>query len=121
MVPIFELAISDAAVRLALGNNPTRFYTFGEAQQNVRTPYAVWQLVSGLPENKLAGTPDEDTFSVQIDSYADTAAQARTSAVALRGALEPHGYVVSYNGETRETDTRLFRYSFSMDLMVGRI
>lgn len=120
MLPLFEIASQSAAVRVLLGEKPVRFFPFGEAPQNVRTPYGVWQLVSGVPENKLAGEPDEDTYTVQIDAYADSGAQARAVGAALRDSLESSGYVVSYNGEGKETDTRLFRFSFSMDLMVDR-
>lgn len=121
MVPLFEIASQSAAVRALLGERPVRFFPFGEAPQNVRTPYGVWQLVSGVPENKLAGAPEEDTYTVQIDAYADSGAQARAVGVALRDSLESSGYVASYNGEGKETDTRLFRFSFSMDLMADRI
>jgi hypothetical protein len=97
-----------------------RFYGFGEAPEKVEKPYAVWQMVGGFPENKLAGIPDEDSFTTQIDAYATKEETARLIAEAIRDALEPHGYVTSYNFEGRDPDTRLCRYSLTMEFMMPR-
>lgn len=117
---VFGMAVGSSAVLTLLGVTPTRFYMFGEADQNTVTPYAVWQLVYGTPENKLAGVPGEDTFGIQVDAYAKTASEARDVATALRDALEPNGYVVGWNGEGREPETRLFRFSFTIEFMAPR-
>lgn len=118
--PVFATAAADPAVQSALGSNPTRLYPFGEAPQGVAKPYAVWQTVSGNPENYLAGRPDSDTFRAQIDVYADTATAARNAAKALVRALELSGYVVSFNGESRESDTNLYRFSFDWEHITPR-
>jgi hypothetical protein len=80
----------------------------------------VWQLVGGSPENLLAGIPNMDATRVQVDVYADKPSKARVIAIALRDAFEPHGYVTAYNFEIREPDTRLFRFSFSVEFMTPR-
>jgi hypothetical protein len=119
-IPIFQLVTASPEAVALLGANPTRFYPFGEADQRTLKPYAVWQQVSGEPLNKLAGVPDHDAYAVQVDVYADTGAVAREVAMALRDALEPDGYISSWNGESREPDTRLFRFSFAVEFMMAR-
>lgn len=118
--PIFDLVAASAAATALLGSNPTRFFLFGEASQGTAKPYAVWQTVYGNPENKLAGIPGEDRWGIQVDAYADTAASARNVAKALRDALEPEAYVTAWNGEFREPDTKLYRYSFTVEFMTAR-
>lgn len=118
--PIFALAAASSAVTGLLGTDPVRFYLFGEAKQNTPKPYAVWQTVYGRPENFLSGTPDMDIWGVQVDAYGSSASEARNVARALRDAFETSAYVVGWNGEFREPDTRLYRYSFTVEFMTGR-
>lgn len=117
--PLFRVAAAAPGV-VAVFGNPVRVYPFGDADEKTPLPYAVWQVISGSPENYLAGRPDIDGFSTQIDVYAETASEARTSAKALRDALEPVAYVTGYNGETRDPDTRNFRYSFDVAWLTPR-
>lgn len=118
---VFQLAKDDAAVRALLASGAKlRFYGFGEAPEGATQPYAIWQLVGGFPENRLAGVPGMDTFIIQIDAYATREDDAREVAVTLRTALEPHGYLTGYNFEGREPNTRLFRVSFTMEFMESR-
>lgn len=118
---IFAYAAGSSAVTALLGSAPVRFFEFGEAEeQKPATPYAVWQTVYGTPENLLNETPRADSWGVQVDSYAKTSSQARAVAKALRDAVEPHGYVVSWNGESHELDTRLYRYSFTVEFLDAR-
>lgn len=116
---LYALVKASEQVKDLLGD-PPRFYVFGEADQNTKRPYAVQQMAYGAPENKLAGVPDEDTHGIQIDVYALTAAEARAIGVALRDAIEPAAYIVSWQGESREPDTKLYRFSFVVELMTAR-
>lgn len=118
--PIFEVVAADSDVQTNLGVSPTRFYPFGEAPQGVSTPYAVWQFVTGSPENYLNQVPDLDSMSIQVDVFADTASDARDVAQALRDAIEPHAHIISWRGEQREEDTRSYRVSFDVDWLVSR-
>jgi hypothetical protein len=118
--PIFALVAAAPAATALLGTSPVRFFLFGEAPQTVTKPYAVWQTVYGSPENKLDGAPDNDRWGVQVDVYADSASGARAVAEAIRDAVEPEAYVVSWNGEFREPDTRLYRYSFTTEFLTPR-
>lgn len=118
--PIFKYAAASDQVKAILGQNPTRIYMFGQAPQNVAYPYAVWQVSSGSPENYITNTPDIDLFGIQVDVYAKEAIQARNCAVALRDALEPYAHIVSWRGETRDTETASYRSSFDVDWWVNR-
>jgi len=118
--PIFEVVSADSDVQTNLGVSPTRFYPFGEAPTGVDKPYAVWQFVTGIPENYINEIPDTDTMSIQVDVFADTALQVRDVAQALRDAVEPHAHVVSWRGESRDPDTRNYRISFDVDWIVSR-
>jgi hypothetical protein len=118
--PIFQVCAADLAVTALLGTGPTRLFPFGEAPRGVTLPYATWQTIGGLPENYLAGAPDLDSFSLQIDIYASTATEARNAAKALRDAIEPVAYVTRWGGESRDPQTRHYRYSFDVDWHVQR-
>lgn len=118
--PIFEVCSADSSVTALLGTNPTRLWPFGEADYTPALPYAVWQIVTGAPQNYLGAVPDIDTFGIQVDVYAETASAARAAALALRSAIEPTAHVTAYLGEFRDTITRTYRYAFSVDWFVKR-
>lgn len=118
--PIFQVATADPGVTTLLGTNPTRLYLFGLAPDNPVGTYCVWQIVSGSPDNYLAGRPDVESHALQIDVYAATAAEARAAGQALEYAVELSASVASYNGENRDTETGRYRYSFSVDWIVRR-
>jgi hypothetical protein len=128
--PIFSIAAADNSVKALLGSgadgDPVRFWPFGEAPRDANgrrahgTPYAVWQIVTGSPQNYLDKTPDMDGYGVQIDSYAESVSAAREVAQALRDCLEPHAYVTAWNGELRDFPTGLFRWTFTMAFLTQR-
>lgn len=125
--PIFALAAADVDVQALLGVNPVRFWAFADAPRDENgniahgTPYAVWQIISGSPENYIDTLPDMDRYGVQVDCYSQDIADARGIARALRDALEPHAYVSSWNGEWRDFPTGLYRVTFSMDFLTPRV
>lgn len=118
--PIFAVCAADPAVTDLLGLGPTRLYPFGEAPEGVSKPYAVWQLITGSPENYLAGRPDLDGFTLQVDVYAVTAAAARSVTEAISHAIELQAYVTRWGGETKDAETKLYRSSFDIDWLVPR-
>lgn len=124
--PIARVVADSAAVKAVLGTNPVRFWSFGEAPRNADgtpatgTPYAVWQTVYGTPDNMLACVPSSDSWGTQVDVYAGTPQQARSVAKVLRDAFEPEAYVVSWNGESIDDPTRLYRYSFTVEWLTDR-
>jgi len=118
--PIFAVCAADAGVTALLGAGPTRLYPFGDAPEGVVKPYAVWQLVTGSPENYLAGRPDMDGYTLQVDVYAATAVAARAVTTAISHAIELSAYVTRWGGETKDTETKLYRSSFDIDWLVPR-
>lgn len=118
--PMFTTCAASSEVLAVLGSDPVRLFGAGRAPQNVAEPYAVWQVIAGSPENYLGDTPDMDSYTLQVDCYAQTAAEARGVAEALRNAIEPVAYVVAWRGESREPETQLYRYSFDVDWFVAR-
>mgnify|MGYP003393032592 CR=1 FL=1 len=123
MYPAIFPAVRDNAACVALlksGTGPIRFYQFGHADQNTPRPYAVWQRVGGFPENYLGETPDIDVYSLQVDVYAGSADSARTVASALRDAIEPVAHITAWLGESLDTATKSWRFSFQCDFWTPR-
>lgn len=112
--PIFTLCSADPGVTALLGVSPVRVFMFGMAPQNVQKPYAVWQVVSGAPENYLAGRPDTEQHIIQIDVYADSASQSRSALAAIERAIELQSYVTRYGGEDRDSETLSYRSSMDV-------
>lgn len=121
--PVYAVCNASAAVQAELGA-PARLYAFGEAEGvhggPPAKPYAVWQVITGAPENYLDQVPDADQWGLQIDVYADTAYAAREAATALRNAIEPVAYVTAWRGESRDPQTRNYRCSFDVDWISDR-
>ncbi|PMV79619.1 MULTISPECIES: DUF3168 domain-containing protein [unclassified Pseudomonas] len=118
--PIFQVAAADPAVTALLGTNPTRLYLFGIAPDTPVGTYCVWQVINGSPENFLAGRPDTEAYGLQIDVYASTASAARAAGHAIEYAVELAATITNYNGETKDAETGLYRYSFDVDWIVRR-
>ncbi|MDZ3990375.1 DUF3168 domain-containing protein [Pseudomonas sp. Teo4] len=119
--PIFEVCSQDAGVTALLGAGADlRLYSFGEAPDGVVKPYAVWQLVNGTPENYLAGRPDADGFTLQVDVYGATDTSSRQVREAIRDAIELRAYVTRWGGESRDPTTNNYRTSFDVDWIVRR-
>lgn len=113
--PIFSICAAEPGVTSILGTDPVRLFMFGMAPQNVQRPYAVWQVVGGSPENYLAGRPDTEQHTLQIDVYADYAAQSRAALAAIEHAIELSCYVTRYGGESRDDETKSYRSSMDVD------
>lgn len=118
--PIFTVCSTDADVQSNIGTSPCRLYPFGEAPPRVSTPYAVWQQVTGLPQNYINQMPDIDSYVLQVDAYADTVTAARDAAEALRNAIEPNAHIIGWRGEGRDPETNHYRYSFDVEWFVDR-
>lgn len=120
MLPPLFATLNVPSVKAVLGT-PLRVYAFGEGKQNGAKPYVVWQVIPGsAPENFLAGAPDCDRFVVQLDVYGDDMDAVLDAAPVVRDAVEATAYVTSYNGSYREPDTRLYRYSFTVEFLTRR-
>lgn len=118
--PVFSIAAANAGVTAVFGSAPTRIYPFVEAPQASARPYAVWQSVAIVPENYVGTVPDIDSMACQIDVYAESAAQARSGAQAIRDALQTSAHVTAMREFPREADTNLYRYQLDVDFWVER-
>lgn len=118
--PIFAVASADSTVKSVLGSNPVRIFPFGEAPEGTAKPYAVWQIITGSPENYLAGRPDIDGFTLQVDVYGATAISTRDASVAIRNAIELQSYITRWAEMPRDSETNNYRVSFDVDWFVPR-
>lgn len=128
MNPPFFQIVNVPAVQAIFGTKPLRVWPFGEAPEKETRPYAVFQTVSGSPENYLNEVPDVDNWTVQVDVYAEAEEGKQADAIALvsngarvlRDALEPVAYITAWRGCTRESGTRFYRYSFDVSFVTPR-
>jgi hypothetical protein len=120
IAPIFPVCAASPEVTVLLGSNPVRIYPFSIQDDKVIYPYAVWQNLSGSPENFLNQRPDADSFSLQVDIYADTPEETMAVAKAMRNAIEVKANIVRWGAQTRDPDTLKYRYSFDVDWIVTR-
>lgn len=121
---IFSVLDSDAGVQAQLGSSPCRAYPAGEAPGPGRNlhalPYAVFQVITGAPENTMSCAPDIDRFAIQIDVYAKTVSGARAAAEAIRDAIQERCHITTWRGMERDPETKLYRYSFDCDWWENR-
>lgn len=84
-------------------------------------PYITWQNIGGSPENYLKDSPNIDRFSLQVDCWGMTATKARQAAQAARDAIQGEAHIVAWAGESRDPETKNYRYSFDVDFYVARV
>ena len=120
MFPSLGPLLNVAGITAVFGAAHIRIYPHGEAPATVAKPYAVYQMISGTPENYLATRSDMDAYRLQFDVYATTGTAATNGASVIRVALEGSGYVLGLNGVSRDADTNLIRYSFDMEFHNSR-
>lgn len=118
--PIFTVCSADAGVTALLGAAPCRLYPFGLAPQNPVKPYAVWQIVTGSPENYINQLPDTDSWTLQVDVYATSTDDARAVVKVLRDAIEPKAHITRWHDESRDPETKNYRFGFDCDWWVNR-
>lgn len=120
--PIFEQCSASAAVQALLGTAPCRLYPFGMAPQGVVKPYVAWQSIGGSPENYINQRPDMDQFTIQVDCWATSVADAREVAEALRDAIEAdrNASITNWYGERQDPETKNYSYAFAVDWFVPR-
>lgn len=118
--PIFQLCSAQPALTALIGTSPVRLFLFGLAPQNPQLPYVVWQMISGAPENYLAGRPDTEGHTLQIDVYANSAEEVRQVAGLVESTIETECYVTRYGGEERDDETMLYRSTLDVDWIIER-
>lgn len=89
---ITALLLADARVRFLLSN---RLHWGRLPQSASGNPYAILNLISGLPDTTNSGPSGLESSRVQIDGYASSLLVARDCAQALVRVLELHRGTVS--------------------------
>jgi len=118
--PIFETASASSAVTSLIGISPVRLWPFAQAPENSTLPYVVWQTIGGRPENYINNAPDIDQYSLQIDIYGTGASSVRAVAEKLRDAIQGVANIVSWRGESIDSETKNYRFTFDVDWFVKR-
>lgn len=118
--PIFKAVAADAGATAVLGTAPVRLFPWGEAPQGVAKPYAVWRVITGSPENYLAGRPDIDGFTLQVDVYGATGSSVKDAAKAIRDAIELKAHIVRWGSQDTDPDTGNKHISFDVDWLTPR-
>lgn len=104
----------------ALASITTRVYRT-EAAENAVAPYAVWTIVSAVPENQISGAPETDNARVQIDCYSMSQSQSRAMCDLAQAAIEDTSANVIFGPvESREADTKLWRWQFDASVWTYR-
>jgi len=109
---------AEAAVTALIGS-PPRIYP-GVAPDGSSGSWATYTGISGLPINHFGGFAGVDFVRVQIDCYADTKAAADALADTIATALDARGYVVGWNPEGRDAETRKWSKSFDFEFFGTR-
>ncbi|WP_375591600.1 DUF3168 domain-containing protein [Chitiniphilus eburneus] len=117
--PLYEVCAADVGVQSVLGD-PPRLYPFGLAPQGVALPYAVFQSITGAPENYLGDAPDIDSETMQVNVYADDGDGLKSVLLALRDAIEPHAHITAWGGDGTDPQTGRRATSFDVDWWVNR-
>jgi hypothetical protein len=118
---IFAIVAASPACVALIGAPPQmRFYSFAEATQLAKRPYAVWQMVTSVPANYLGRLPDTDDARIQVDIYADTQAAADALALAIRDAIEPHAHMIDASDRARDPVTRAYGYLLEFEFFTPR-
>lgn len=116
IAPIDSILRGASAVRSIVG---TRIYR-SQAPDQAQVPYVVWSIVSALPENNLSQAPELDEAVIQVDGYADTQQVSRALCEAMQAALEANYHVIFGPSESREDDTKLWRWLLQLTTFTNR-
>lgn len=99
-----------------------RAYEFGLAPDSPIKPYLVWQDITGTPQNHIDCPANTDHITIQVDIYADKPDDLLAIKNAARLALEIDNSctVTDLRGNSRESDTKLYRTGFDSNWFVDR-
>lgn len=119
---VFALLADDSSVVALLknGTQPLRVFPWGEAPQNVATPYVTYAVVNGQPANLIDQKPLEDTMIVQIDVWGRTVEEASELMDVVSAVLEDNGHMTSFDTAERDPGTKLYRGRMDFDIIKVR-
>lgn len=115
---LFALVKASTECTDLIGNDPVRFFEFGEAPELEALPYVTHQFITGTPYNLLEGPAPADSITTQIDVWSASSTQCKAIANAVRSAIESQCYVTSWLGTSKEGG--IFRCSFTINSIVTR-
>lgn len=115
-LPPIQNALAGASALTTISN---RIYQT-IAPEGAQRPYTVWTLVSAVPELQLPAPPETDDQRVQVDCYSESQTQARQMIQAAADACEVVGDIVFGPWCSFEEETRLFRWSFDVEVWNNR-
>lgn len=114
---VYPALAGHAPLAVIVGDRIHRDYA-GDAPVS---PYVVWMLLATVPSNHLSGVPGADRYSVAVDVFSTDRAQSDAMLVAARDAMEAIGRMTSGPQSLgRDSDTKLFRYTFTVDVFKNR-
>lgn len=96
-------------------DNLFNVFAFGEAPQGVKSPYIVYQTISGAPFYAINHSISHDVISLQIDIYSENQPDVINIFKIIKKDLTNSFIISRYNGLSREFDTRLYRASFDLN------
>lgn len=91
------------------------------AAESATQPYVVWAITTAVPSNLLGETPREDDQRITVNVYARDQSQARRAIQFAADAVEDSfGDIVFGPWDSYETETKLYRYSFDVEVWNDR-
>lgn len=116
---LFDTLNNSNAVKAVLGV-PLRVYPWGRAPQNVRKPYATYDVYNAVPENYLGNRPDIDNKGTQLQIFSDDTGKLDACFIAVRDAIEPVAHITSFQTIARDDDTDLYSIILDIDFWESR-
>jgi len=115
--PVVAIAKQSPVLVALIGNDPFRFFAFGDAGENPQYPYATYQNIAGAPENYLGDRPDADDWILQINCWAKSEAQVIAVAKAMSESLELNAHITGWGNSERDPVTRNYRFTFTVEII----
>ena len=115
--PCYDVFKADGGLTSIVG---TRIFQT-VAGETASRPYLVWSITTAVPENTLSCPPSVDDQRVTVSVYAQDQGDARRAIqYAAAAAEESLGYIVFGPWDTYEPSTKLYRYSFDVEVWNDR-
>lgn len=121
ILPVFEVLSANADIQVALGTDPVRVFE-DIAPDKTNYPYAVWTMITAIPDNYLDCPPDFDHVSFQIVVYDTNKTRASVTRKLIREVIEQHCLVTRFhpNHFERKSDTNIFGRGFDANWFLDR-
>lgn len=115
--PVFDVLKASAGL-IAIVQNRIFQTVAGETAER---PYAVWSITTAVPANNLSDPPREDDQRVTVSVYAKDQGEARRGIQFAADAVEAEiGDIIFGPWDTYEPSTKLYRYSFDVEIWNAR-